>query len=291
MNRRGLTHLPRSLAVIDGLRAASGLSIASLDGTIVERGYDDVDPRRWPRADTRTAYLKGKRPLPYEATRSGIRSYLEAIERAFPGATTIFFHPFWTLLDGPLATSLEYQKASTLYPSVSIQAREASGRARSLRLANELRQHNRAVLAGAQRRRNASPFFSIPALHLCMCQAVHDDSTLFSPASASPFGISRVYRDAQDEAEELLRHPDFDALTIALALFLEAILIGDQSRATCFKDAVIALTPCLAGQPRFRRAAPVMRRLVEWATHNSTVRRYTQFEVNTWGRVLPIRLT
>lgn len=124
-----------------------------------------------------------------------------------------------------------------------------------------------------------------------MCQAVHDGSTLFSPASASPFGVSRAYRDAQDEAEELLRHPDFDALTVVLALFLEAILIGDQSLATCFKNTVIALTHCLAGPPRFLRAAPVMRRLVECAINNSTVRRYTEFEVDTWGRVLPIRLT
>jgi hypothetical protein len=291
MNRRGLTHIPRSLAVIDGLRAASGLSIAGLDEAIAERGYDDVDPLRWPRADTRTAYLKGKRPLPYEATRSGIRSYLEAIERAFPGATAIFFHPFWTLLDGPLATSLEYQKASVLYPSATIKARESVGRPRSLQLADELRQHNRAVLTSARRRRIASPHLSIPFVHLCMCQASREGSTLFSPAGGSPFGVSRRYRPAQDEVAELHQLTEFNALTVALALFLEALLIGDQCRADYFKEATIALTPCLAAEPRFRRAAPVMQRLIEWAIDNSAVRRYTLYEIDTLGHVLPLQPT
>jgi len=195
------------------------------------------------------------------------------------------------LLDGPLATSLEYQKASVLYPSATIKARESVGRPRSLQLADELRQHNRAVLTSARRRRIASPHLSIPFVHLCMCQASREGSTLFSPVSSSPFGVGRIYRLARDEAAELYSQADFDALTLALALLLEAMLIGDQSRASCFKETVVTLTPCLATDPRFRRAAPMMRRLVEWAVHHAGVRRYTRYEIDAWGRVPPVRFS
>lgn len=100
MHRRGLTHLPRSLAVIDGLRAASGSSIASLDRRIAEWGYDGVDPCRRPRADTRTAYLKGKHPSRTKPHALAFALIWKRLNGHFP-AQQRFFSPLLNLARRP----------------------------------------------------------------------------------------------------------------------------------------------------------------------------------------------
>ena len=44
-----------------------------------------------PAEETVRAYLKGKRPIPFERARVNVLSYLLAIEVAFPGAQAYFF--------------------------------------------------------------------------------------------------------------------------------------------------------------------------------------------------------
>jgi hypothetical protein len=287
MNRRTFTHLERSWAVIDGLRAATGLGLSKLDRVILERGYADVDPRHWPRADTRESYLKGKRPLPYERARAGVRCYLEAIEVAYPESTRIFFHPFWTLLGGPLPTSSRYETTAALYPSSQIHQRQSSGRASGARLAHELRQYNQRILRSGKRRRQGPPGLSIAYVHLCMCQVAGNARDLFAPIGGSPFGVSRRYRPASVEDVFLDQTNDLDTLTLALALLLEAVLIGDEQRAAVFKQRVARLTGAIDEDSRFRRAAPIMHRLIEGLIANTLVRRYTSEEVLAFGRISP----
>lgn len=287
MNRRTFTHLERSWAVIDGLRAATGLGLSKLDRGILERGYGDVDPRHWPRADTREAYLKGKRPLPYERTRAGVRCYLEAIEVAYPESTCVFFHPFWTLLGGPLPVSTQYQLTAALYPSSQIHQRQSSGSPLGTRLARELQQHNENVLKGSKRRRHDSAGLSIAYVHQCMCQVAGNAGQLFAPIDGSPFGVSRRYRAASEEDVLLEQTTDLDTLTLALALLLEAVLIGDEQRAAVFKQRVARLTGAIDEDSRFRRAAPIMHRLIEWLIANTLVRRYTSEEIRAFGRISP----
>lgn len=287
MNRRAFTHLERSWVVIDGLRAATGLGLSKLDRGILERGYGDVDPRHWPRADTRESYLKGKRPLPYERTRGGVRCYLEAIEVAYPESTRIFFHPFWTLLGGPLPSSTQYQVTAALYPSSRIHQRQSSGSAIGTRLARELQQYNENILKGSKRRRHGSPGLSIAYVHQCMCQVAGNARELFAPIDGSPFGVSRRYRPASEEDVLLDQTHDFDTLTLALALLLEAVLIGDGQRAAVFKQRVARLTGAIDEDSRFRRAAPIMHRLIEWLIANTLVRRYTSEEILAFGRISP----
>lgn len=287
MNRRAFTHLERSWAVIDGLRAATGLGLSKLDQGILERGYGDVDPRHWPRADTREAYLKGKRPLPYERTRASVRCYLEAIEVAYPESTGIFFHPFWTLLGGPLPVSTQYEMTAALYPSSRIHQRQVSGSASGTRLARELQQHNENILRSGKRRRHGSPGLSIAYVHQCMCQVAGNARVLFTPIDGSPFGVSRRYRPASEEAALLDQTSDLDTLTLALALLLEAVLIGDEQRAAIFRQRVARLTRVIDEDARFRRAAPIMHRLVEWLIANTQVRRYTSEEIRAFGRISP----
>lgn len=287
MNRRAFTHLERSWAVIDGLRAATGLGLSKLDRGILECGYGDVDPRHLPRADTREAYLKGKRPLPYERTRAGVRCYLEAIEAAYPESTHIFFHPFWTLLGGPLPTSAQYQATAALYPSSQIHQRQSSGSAIGTRVARELLQYNENILKGSKRRRHDSAGLSIAYVHQCMCQVAGNARELFAPIGGSPFGVSRHYRSASEEVALLDRCNDLDTLTLALALLLEAVLIGDEQRAAVFRQRVARLTSVIDEDSRFRRAAPIMHRLIEWLVANTLVRRYTSEEIRAFGRISP----
>jgi hypothetical protein len=287
MNRRAFTHLERSWAVIDGLRATTGMGVSKLDMLILERGYGEVDPRHWPRADTRESYLKGKRPLPYERTRAGVHCYLEAIEKAYPESTRIFFHPFWTLLGGSLPTSTQYETTAALYPSTLIHQRQSDGSTNGTRLARELREYNENILRSRKRRRHGSPGLSIAHVHLCMCQAKGKAYGLFAPIDGSAFGVSRRYRAASDEDALLEQTYDIDTLTLALALLLEAVLIGDEQRAATFKQRVTRLTGVIVKDPRFRRAAPVMQRLVEWLIANTPVRRYASEEVRSFGHISP----
>lgn len=246
-NRIITLHKVRSALYVAHLKHSTGLRRGQLEEAVrsiyIKLHLLDEAPDR----DTVFAYLGGKRNVPFDPPYKKRLSWLMACEIAFPGCSRYFFHPLPNLLAGPLRSTERWETCYNRWPEDWIEYHRSRG---DIELVREAEQANKK----ARMRRNADRSFNkLEWVHTNIFRLDEEvrDLLMHNPNSSSEW--VRRYAPPDQEKEALIKIGNLEALTGALALWLEANEIRDGYRAECAKGAVEALMPVLEQSPLLKK--------------------------------------
>lgn len=159
-----------------------------------------------PTEETVSQYFKGRRGPEYDPPWPGILGWVAVVELLFEGATDVFFHPLWNLIEHRLVSSNAYVSD---IQAVRTTPRPISRLRRSVGLwtPNELAR-----------------------IHSCMLQLPLSIRRELFAAPDRPFELRRKMRSIDDEVAGLEDANPIDRMGLLVALLLEAIELADDMR-------------------------------------------------------------
>lgn len=261
-------HVERSIYVVSRIRQEKSLSSAEF-AEKVRRVYGECNAlSRAPREETLRGYLHGRRPIPFDSQDSKVPSYLMAIELAFPGAQTYFFHPVFNLLVGPVWIHIPGQIERLKIPRAVIDMHQKRG---ELAMAAACEAHNEELsFQQRSKRRNQVRPTTLQWVHGAM-YAIDEPvrSLLFTQGG---LGVNRRrYRGVEHEVADLVKSNSFEALAGALGIFLEGREIDDLSRMCVAKDGVNRLLNGLGEVPPLKRILPTISEAVSARVQDTSI--------------------
>lgn len=256
-NRRQPTHLERSLYLVDYQCERLGISRARLF-TAIASEFDALGFGRFaPKEDTLEAMRKGRRPIAFQSRFEGAPTWLDICEWRFGESYCHFFHPFFTLLFGPLAQSEQLRRRGLLTPTTWM---KGAADARDTERLERYRQEN----ARVSKRVPLVPTRSddLTRVHLAFLALPQEARNVLMTRRGLSTTWRRSWADIGTEINSHKAVEGLDSLTVLAGLTMEAAVIGDVKR---FERAAKSLDGGLRRAlrlPRFKRIKEWMRRAV-----------------------------
>ncbi len=267
--------IERSMLCLDKLRDNTGLSAPRIEAAVRDVYRSPQLLSYAPTPSAVAAYFAGKRPIPFDPV-GPAPSWLQAIEVCFENSTRYFFHPLPNLLGGPLLSPEKIRTKQKGYPTEWIAQADRAG---DIDFAAEGRASNQRLSKLARSRSKGSRTEQdLDWVHANM-YALERDVRDILLVSRGLSGYRRRCESMEQQSKLLLEHGNFEALTAALAIFLESNLIRDAERAIVSRDLVIQLLPSLRLDRSLSRVSECFEAGIVSALRSVTIARYDAFEM------------
>jgi hypothetical protein len=266
-------HIERSILFANALKADTGLSSGSIGERIRRTAYAPISKlSEAPSPHTVSAYLSGKRPIPFDPPGSSTPSWLMAAEYCFPGSSRYFFHPIFNLLAGRIESSEKTRARNRRIPDAWAEQASRLGQADE---AAEYAASNAKFDSRARVRvpRTAQDE-SLDWIHANMYALVPEARNTLLKRSGLALGWRRAFHTLDHEIATLGSLPALEALAAALALHLEANVIRDAERSEASRRFVIEQLARLKSEAILRRVAKLIAMSVTDRLSYSSFARY-----------------
>lgn len=277
-NRRSPTLLQRSLYVVDYQCERLGVTRAQLFEEIAAEFRELGEERHLPKPDSLDAYRRGRRPIPFESRVEEAPTWLDVCEWRFGAAYEAYFHPFFTLLFGPLASSERTRRRNRFIPQAWIeQAARRGDREQVAEFTNE-------NLKVPKRTRTLDRRIDqLADVHLSFLALPDEARAVLMVRSGLSATWRRAWLEPAAEVASSAATEGLDKLGLLAGLAIEAALVGHQERLQAGTEALRGALATELRLPRFRRVGAWIRRAIEIKVLGLDVLRYGECEARTFG--------
>jgi hypothetical protein len=277
-NRRRVTLMQRSLYLVDHQCERLGVTRARLFKEVSAEFLELGEGRHLPKPDSLDAYLRGRRPIPFDSRVEGAPSWLDMCEWKFGEAYESYFHPFFALLFGPLAAPEHMRRRDQFNPRVWIE--QAKRRGDREQVAELMRENARVPRRSRNRDQRIDQLADVHLSFLALPEEVRAVLMLRAGLAAT---WRRAWRSPADEVASSATTAGLDKLALLSGLAMEAALIGDQDRLRVSTEALRAALVTELRLPRFKRVGAWIGRAIEIRVLGLDVRRYGSAEAYAFG--------
>jgi hypothetical protein len=205
-------------------------------------------------------------------------TWLDVCEWKFGETYGSYFHPYFTLMFGPLRSS-EHRRIQRLYvPTQWLAAAEHRGdRAEAEAYRNENARIGRRAPTGLSR---VDRLTQIHVAFLSLPEQARDALMVRKGLSAT---WRRGWAEVRSEVAVAKSMQGLDAVTVLAGLTLEAVVIGDEGRLTTARQALLDNLSASLNLQRFKRVREWVRRVTLVACGDASAWRYSAMAALAFG--------
>lgn len=227
----------RSGYFIDRLKTITGQGLLRLERRVRENQYErfGLVP---PSIDTVRDYFRLHRNIALDPKikRPSSPPWLLAAEREVPGASYDYFHPAFDLLWGRVCGGVFWRKEIQKIPKEWINDERTKGDEDT---ASEWERINKEVSRRRISARAPEPIDTLGFIHLSLMR-ISDTSPMLFDRNGFAGTRARRYRPIKKDIREISALRSFDSVAALLGLMLEGAEIGDRTRQSAFRDALLS---------------------------------------------------